>query len=66
MSELKFMDQEAKSKVDLEKIQTLKQLEVARTKLEILNSDTQPSNFNTLPKDGMNELLDKYMGLYQK
>ena len=58
------MDLEAKSKVELEKIQTLKQLEVARTKLEILDSDTQPTNFDTLPKDGMNELLDKYMGSY--
>ena len=33
MSELKFMDLEAKSKLELEKIQTLKELEVARTKL---------------------------------
>ena len=63
MSKLKFMDLEAKSKVELEKIQTLKQLEVARTKLEILDSDTQPSNFDTLLKDGMNELLDRYMDL---
>ena len=58
------MDLEAKSNLELEKIQALKQLEVARTKLEILDSDTQPSNFDTLPKDGMNKLLDKYMGLY--
>ena len=61
------MDIEAKSRAELEKIETMKKLEVARVKLEILNEDqyhqtsnTKPS-FTILPADGMKELLNKYV-----
>ena len=67
ISKLKYMDIEAKSRVELEKIETMKKLEVARVKLEILKEDqyhqtsnTKPS-FTTLPADGMKELLNKYV-----
>ena len=43
----------------------MKKLEVARVKLDTLDSDpasdTRLSTFNILPKDDMNELLNKYM-----
>ena len=43
----------------------MKKLEVARLKLDILDSDptsvTKLSTFNILPKDGMNELLNNYV-----
>ena len=65
MSKLKFMDLEAKSKVELERTETLKKPEVARVKLDILDSDptsdTRLSSFNILPKDGMNELPNTYV-----